>query len=193
MFLSEAYSEEDAYHASSEVFAYLENKKYDLLPKPMLESFLYFFFIFRDKIVNQLAVFYALLFNDSFSFHKKDRVFDIFPGFVLKQIKYLHEFDNFYENDFGLLSKDFEIYTDILKYHRPFIIGTNRVFLCEDSPLGISLVPLSKNSPLTKEMLKECLIQLAKKANQITTPLIRKQYTDTIVRLSKNFNSLRIS
>ena len=193
--LSEAYEEPS--YALKEISHYLENmgvKRW--ASKNVTESLLLFFFIFEKEFESKLSIFYALLLYGSqnpLSFIRQDRAFNMFTNDLVKQINFLHMYVKFTNNDFNLSEKDFNLFHDIIEYHRPVIVQGYYIGLSQESSTGLLPRPITTGSKLTKDILKEGIVSLSERYERFDNKTIKSEFKNVLDNLIKNFDKLRVN
>ena len=192
--LSEAYGEYSNL-ASKEILYYIDNlDNKHWLSKSLLESLIMFFFVFEKQLDNKLAVFYSILLlsNKSVdSFIKKDRLFNMFNNNMVKQIKFLNSYSVFVNNDFNLTVNDFNLFQDILEYHRPVTINGFYVSLSLNSKIGVTSKSILGNK-MSKDILSKSLIELSKRSSSFNNKTIKYEFENLIKMLTNNFEKIKV-
>ena len=192
--LSEAYGEYSNL-ASKEILDYINNlNSKHWLSKSVLESLIMFFFIFEKELDNKLAIFYSILFisnKNINSFIKKDRIFNMFNNDMVKQIRFLDNYSVFVNNDFNLTINDFNIFNDILEYHRPVMLNGFYVGLSLNSKIGLTSKSILGHK-ITKETLANSLIELSKRSDSFVSKIIKQEFDNSIKMLTNNFEKIKV-
>ena len=192
--LSEAYGEYSNL-ASKEILDYINNlNSKHWLSKSVLESLIMFFFIFEKELDNKLAIFYSILFisnKNINSFIKKDRIFNMFNNDMVKQIRFLDNYSVFVNNDFNLTINDFNIFNDILEYHRPVMLNGFYVGLSLNSKIGLTSKSILGHK-LTKDTLAKSLIELSKRSDSFVSKIIKQEFDNSIKMLTNNFEKIKV-